>query len=369
MPEASEVKVNPQQKTVSDRYRDSLQKDGQKFEGIDVADKKPVIDDGNKDTTNNTQNASVTENKDTVADNKDAAKLSDDDFRKRIKAELGLDLDEAKSKLSKKELTEEDKKKAAQDAQKAIMDEYLSGEGNTIESYNSVQAEISKPDMDLVRARFFKENEAELEGMTDAEKESEFNDEYHLDEGKFTPKSIKIGEKKIAKEAKAIRDELLNPIKNAETSLKTKNTAKDKTTQWERSVDEWVKTEGDSLKKLSYKDEKHGEAETVVPDEVFNSVVEKVRDMRKFATYLQNPDGTTNKKKLAEILIKAEMFDANNKLVAEAAYGKGAKDAKAHLPSAPDFSNTGKQDNGAVEVTDLQHKANQHNQQQRTKRR
>lgn len=370
------AEVNKRQQETANLYKESLVKNGSTFEipataVADPPEKTPAKEtvtetkDENKGKVAATENASekdkgAVENQPTI--DAEAA------FRKRLKEELGVDLEDAKTKLSQKPLTEEDKKRQEQNAQKAVMDEYLSIEGNTIDGYNKVQAEVAKPDMELVRNRFMEENKADLEGLTDEEKEIEFKDTYGLDGDKVTAKGVKLAEKKIAKEAKSIRDELLNPIKNAETSFASKATKKENSTKWERSVDDFIKTDGEALRTITYEDEKHGKVETKVPDEVFNEVFGMIKDTGKFATYLQNPDGTTNKKKLAEVLIKAAMFDKHPKIVAEAAYGKGVNDAKANFPPAPDFSNVGKQDTGVAEATDLQKKANEHNKSRLNKR-
>lgn len=244
------------------------------------------------------------------------------------------------------ELTDEQKQRAEQERKIKVQAAFVRSGKGTIDDYHRITQLATIKDPDLVKQNFFSEAR-EVDGtLKDDEIEDMFNDHYFIEtkEGMFSEAQKKLGQKRLARDAKAIRDEESKPLVEVENALKMDEEAIADARGWERRATEFAanypKTFTVPIGKIG--DKEMGDFKYNLSDDEQRDFAESLKDPAFLMKQIRDEKtGKTDLGKLADFVLSKRILATAIKAAASEHYSKGVDSVASLLHNNPDLRNTG----------------------------
>jgi hypothetical protein len=251
------------------------------------------------------------------------------------------------------ELTDEQKRRAEQDKKLKVQAAFVHSGKGTIDDYHRITQLANIKDPDLVKQNFFQEARELDSSLKDDEIEEMFNDHYFIEtkEGMFSDAQKKIGQKRLSRDATAIRDEQSRPLADVENALKMDEEAMTDAKKWEKNAIDFAAT---LPRTYRVPIERIGDKEMEdfiynLSDDEYRDVTESLKDPAYLVKQIRDEKtGKTDLSKLYSLVLAKKILQTAIKASASEHYSKGVDSVTSLLHNNPDLRNTG----GSRETTD-----------------
>lgn len=276
--------------------------------------------------------------------------VSDEMLLKRMR-ELtknpNLSMEEVLSAYNKApELTEEQKKVADQNLKIKVQSAFVNAGKGTIDDYHRITQLPNIKDADLVMTYFMKDAREMDPSLTDEELEELFNAHYFISDNPnmYTEPEMKLGQRRLASDAKGIRQMEAKPLTEVENDLKIQEEAIAEAGKWEQRANNFIekmpKTFTVPIGKIGEKE--MGDFIYPLSEAEQRDLADSIRDPAFLIKQIRDPQtGKTDLSKLYDLVLAKRILHTVIRAAASDHYSQGVDSVTSVLHNYPDLRHSG----------------------------